>query len=257
MKTWAIAFSILLICCLMLGNVMAVEEGYQITEAYSAGGVEVDGAYTTAEEWDSTICWIEWIDPYDARFGYKMASMDPYYMAWVIEFPDNTNDAGDVWQICIDGTSAGGTAPTTDCNKIEITGHETLAVYDGDGEGWVEVQDADVQWNQSLTTSSGRPAFESEHYVVEIIADKGSLGAWGANPPPHGLRVAMYDASNETQGWIAWPPTDPDVPDGWGLLDPYVATVPESLSFGVVAVLSSVAVAVVLYSVRNRKRFPE
>ncbi len=257
MKKFTVAFMLLMLCYLLLANmVFAAEEGYVIDEAYSAGGVELDGEWGEAE-WDSSLCWIEWIDPYDARFGYKMATMAPYFMGFIIEFPDSTNDAEDVWQICIDGDASDGTAPDEQDNKIEIVGHETVTVYVGDGQGWVEMQGADLQWNESLTTTAGRPAFESDHYVVEILVDKGTLGAWGANPPPHGLRVAMYDASNEAQGWIAWPPTDPDIPDTWGRIDQYGATVPESLSLGVVALLSSVAVAIAIYSVRNRKKFPK
>ena len=255
MKKLTIAFTLILLCCLLLGNVKAVEEGYTVTEAYQAGDVEIDGEWD-AEEWDSSIIWIENIDPSDARFGYKMASTDPLYMAYIIDFPnENTMDAEDVWQICLDGTSLGGTAPTTDCNKMEIVGHETLTVYVGDGSDWVEMQGADVYWNVSLTTTLDVAPYNEDHYVLELKVDKGTLGAWGAQQPPHGLRIAMYDASNETQGWIAWPPeSDPDIPDGWGLIDTAVGTVPESLSFGVVALLSSAAVAVIFYSRRKHPK---
>ena len=257
-RVLTIAFLILMLCCLLLANIgFAAEEGYSIDEAYGAGGVELDGEWGT-EEWDSSIVWIENIDPSDARFGYKMAGMDPYYMAYIIDCPsDNTDDAGDIWQICLDGDASDGDAPDSQDNKVEVVGHETVTVYVGDGSDWVEMQGADLQWNESLTTTLDVTPYDEDHYVLELMVDKGSFpGGWGANPPPHGLRIAMYDESEDS--WIAWPPaSDQNVPDGWGRIQNYGETVPESLSIGVVALLSSVAVAVIFYSRRNRKKLPK
>ncbi len=254
MKRFAITFALLMLCCLLLANMgFAAEPGYDITEVYQGVDITIDGVFDEAE-WEDK--WIEWMDPYDARYAFAMDGVP--LQTWFIEFLDTTNDAEDVWQICIDGDASDGTAPDEQDNKIEIVGHETVTVYVGDGQGWVEMTtQPTVDWMESLTTTSGRPVFESDHYFVELQVSKEELGAWGANPPPHGLRVAMYDASNEAQGWIAWPPTDPDIPDTWGRIDQYGATVPESLSLGVVALLSSVAVAIAIYSVRNRKKFPK
>jgi hypothetical protein len=254
-RVLAIAFSILMACFLLLGTVVRVQasaEGYDITEAYSAGGVDLDGQWGETE-WDSNSVWVEYIDPYDARFGYKMAMGETqYYMSWILDFPDDTDDAGDVWQICLDGTAAGGTAPTTDCNKIEITG-DTLAVYVGDGAGWEEMEGADVLWAKNFTTTGDWASYAEDHYVVEVMADKGSLGAWGANPPPEGLRVAHYDADNDT--WIQWPPeSDQAVPDGWGLIADYGDLVPESLSLGVIVLLSTAAAAITLYFFHKRPK---
>ncbi len=258
-RALAIAFSMLMLCSLLLGTmatVLASEEGYDITEVYGGGPVTLDAEWDETE-WDPGVCWVEYMGV-DARWAYKMdTNLGPYYMSWIIEFSDNTDDAEDVWQICLDGTGAGGTAPTSDCNKIEITGHETLTVYAGTGDDWEVMEGADVQWNETLATTSSFEPLDMDHYVIEIRADKGTLGAWGANPPPEGLRIAMYDASNETQGWVAWPPTEADVPDVWGLIATYDTSIPESLSFGVVALLSSVAVAAVFYSRRNTKKLPK
>ena len=251
-RALTIAFSILMLGCLLLGAVVmvkATEPGYDIIEAYSAGDVVIDGQ--NDGDWDPSICWFENVTS-NCTFAYKMASQSPYFMAYIIDSPDNTDDAGDIWQICLDGTSAGGDAPTTDCNKIEIVGHTTLTVYEGDGSDWVVMTGADVQWAESQQTTNIWGETVDEHYVLEIKADKGTLGAWGANPPPHGLRIAMYDESTDT--WTAWPPTSADVPDEWGIISGYQETIPEGFSFAVVMVMSTVAVAVGLYVTRKRPK---
>jgi hypothetical protein len=251
----AVAFSMLLLCSLLfvinVGTIKASEPGYVITEAYQAGGVTLDGMWGVGE-WEGA-GWIEYLDPYDARFAYKMDASDGvnYIMSWLIEFPDDTDDATDMWQICIDGAYDEGTAPNANDVKIEIEGHTTLTVYVGDGQEWTELQTTAVTWAESLTTTSSWSPYNETHYVVEVKADKAALGSWGGNPPPHGLRVAMYDASNASQGWIAWPPTDPDVPETWGLIDEGVATIPESFGIVVVVVLSSVAVVVSFFFLRK------
>lgn len=243
-----------MLCSLLLLNmekVNAHEPGYVISEAYEAGGVTLDGEWG-AGEWEGA-GWIEYLDPYDARFAYKMdATSGDYLMSWLMEFADDTDNATDMWQICIDGADDEGTAPNANDVKIEIEGHTTLTVYVGDGQGWTELQTTAVTWAESLTTTSDWLPYNETHYVVEVKVDKAQLGTWGGSPPPHGMRVAMYDASNETQGWIEWPPTDPDVPETWGLIDEGVPTVPESFGIAVVVLLSSAAIAVSLYFLRKR-----
>jgi hypothetical protein len=251
-KCLTIVFSMLMLCCLLLGTVVmvqATEPGYDIIEAYQAGDVVIDGQ--NDGDWDPSMCWFENVTS-EATFAYKMASTSPLYMAWIIDFPDNTSDAGDIWQILIDGDSSGGTAPTADCNKMEIVGHTTLTVYEGDGSGWVEMTGADVQWEESQQTTTIWGEAADEHYVLEIKADKGTLGAWGANQPPHGLRVAMYDETEDT--WTAWPPTAEDVPDEWGIISSAQATVPEGFSLAVVMILSTVAVSAAFYFMRKRPK---
>jgi hypothetical protein len=86
------------------------------------------------------------------------------------------------------------------------------------------------------------------------MIDKTMIGsvAWNS-APPFGCRVAMYDADTST--WLAWPPaSDPDIPDSWGQISGGQATVPESFTFGVVVLLSSVAVAVGFYFARKRPK---
>jgi hypothetical protein len=232
-KNLSIALSILLICGVLALNAGIVQAGnaaYSITEAYQGVAVVADGTWG-ADEWSDG--WIEYMSGTTTKFAYKMSAGDTYMMSWALETTDNTDDEGDVFQICIDGNNDGGAAPQADDNKIEVTGHTTLTVYKGTGTDWAEMTGATTVWAESMATG---------HWVVEIQADKASLGDWGANPPPQGLRVAMYDASTET--WVQWPPTSTaNNPDSWGVIADYTGTVPEGLSFGIVALLSTVVVA--------------
>jgi len=255
----SVAFSILMLCSLLLlinvGTTMAYEEDYVIVEYYVTSQVTVDGLWSGGE-WDD--CWLEHgrFNITNARFAFKMdTNQGPYLMSWIVEFPDNTTDAEDIWQICIDGAADGGAAPAVGDHKIEIVGHTTLTVYEGTGTGWGVQTTTAVTWADSLTTS---PHDAVTHYVLEVQVDKLALtgeGGWGENPPPHGIYVAMYDASNASQGWVSWPPTGPDNPERYGAIggasgDP----IPESLSVGVVVLLSSVAVAVSFYLLRKRPK---
>jgi len=242
----------LMFCSLLLlntGIIQASEPGYDITEENAGGPVTLDGNWAT-DEWEDS--WIEYMDAgtNDERFCYKADSAAGYAPEFLIDSADTTDDAGDIWQICI-GIPEGGDVPLAGHNKIEIVGHETLTVYEGDGADWVEVDDSAVTWADNMTIHD--VPFDYEHWCVEIMIDKTSIGsaAWNG-APPIGLRVAMYDESEDL--WVAWPPqSDPDIPEGWGLIADY-GTIPESLSFGIVALLSSVAVAVAFYSIRKRPK---
>lgn len=239
-----------------MAAVWASEPGYVVQEAYDTAPVTLDGNWATGEWEDS---WIEWLN-YSAngeRFCYKASSAIGYAPEILIDSADTTDDTGDIWQVCFDGGAGsspdGGPVPLESDNKIEITGHTTLKVYVGDGSGWVEMSNSSVTWADSLTVHD--VPLDFEHWCVEIIADKASLNSiWGGSAPPIGLRVAMYDATNAT--WLSWPPaSDPDVPESWGLIgDQYGASVPESLSIGVVVLLSSVAVAAGFYFLRKRPK---
>lgn len=230
-KTLPIAISILLLCSAFIATAMAGNASFTILEAYQGGAVTNDGTWG-ATEWSDG--WIQYMSGTTTKYAYKMSMGDAYLMSWAIETADTTADTGDIWQICIDGNNDGGTTPKTDDHKIELTGHTTLKVYKGTGTAWAEMATGMVTWHESKATG---------HYVLELQADKGQLGDWGANPPPEGLRVAVYDAS--TQTWIAWPPTSTaDNPDSWGVISGEItATVPEALNFGIVALLSTAVIA--------------
>lgn len=244
----------LMLCCLLVGTIALVHgqaEGYEVEEAYQTNPVTVDGAWDT-DEWEAG--WLEWMDPDVSytRFVYKADSGIGYAPEVLIDSVDTTDDAGDIWQICI-GIPDFGDAPSEGQNKIEIVGHETLTVYEGDGAGWVEVDSSPVSWADSLATGNPEP-FDYEHWCVEVIVDKTAIAGGAYNgAPPIALRVAMYDETEDT--WKAWPPeSEADVPSGWGQITGGTASIPESLSFGVVAILSFVAVAAVFYSKRKRLR---
>ena len=252
-----IAFCVLMLCSLLLlvnlKIVVASEPGYTLTEAYTTTAVTLDGKWTSGAEWSDA-----YILPIigttlgtNGIWAYKMDSNSgTYLMSFLIESPDNTNDAGDRWQICIDGAADGGSAPNSNDIKIEIEGHTTLKVYAGNGAGWSSLTTSAITWKDSLATSSYNPA---NHYILEVQADKGSLGSWGANPPPSGVYVAMYDASNPSQGWKAWPPTSPDNPNRWGLIADYTGTIPEGFGFGLAGLLSSVVVLAGYFGFRKRR----
>jgi hypothetical protein len=120
-----------------------------------------------------------------------------------------------------------------------------MKVYVGNGTGWTNMTTytTGIQWSNSLSTAS--PNMTANHWVLEVSADKGTaFPVWGANPPPSGLYVGMYDASNPTQGWVHWPATSADIPDRWGSIGSFGTEIPEGLSFGLIVALSSVAVVI-------------
>jgi hypothetical protein len=253
-RTSSIAVCILLLCSLLLivnvGTTMATAAGYSFTEYYGGTAVTIDGKWTTADEWQD-VTTQRLGTPQVAVFEYKMDTTAGYMMTWLLEFADKTNDAGDRWQICIDGSLDEGSAPNSNDIKIEIEGHTTLKFYIGNGTGWATTT-ATGTFKDSITTSPHDPA---NHYVLELAFDK-SQWEWGVNPPPHGLRVAMYDASNPAQGWVAWPPTSTDTnPSGWGSIPDYTAApAPEGLTIGVMMLVSCVAVIVSSRYFRKRPK---
>jgi hypothetical protein len=248
-----VAFSILILCCLLLlsmGMVQASEPGYEITEAFETTFITVDGHWDHGEWEDS---WIEYMDNSTApgRFCFK-ADAGHGAPQFLIDSADTTNDTGDIWQICIGVPVETGGVPQSGQNKIEIVGHKTLTVYEGNGTGWQAIASSSVTWANDLTISD--VPFNYTHWCVEMIIDKTSIGtaAWNG-APPIGLRVAFYDETEDL--WVAWPPqSDPDIPGGWGQITGGASSIPESLSIGVIVVTSSVAVAVSFYFLRKRPK---
>jgi hypothetical protein len=245
---------------------MAYNESFSFLEYTSnANEVTIDGTWTTADEWhDGPVQYMG--TPQKGLFVYKLTSdlATQYLMQFDIEFADNTNDAGDVFQICIDGPeSASATAPQATGYKIEVTGHTTLTVYKGTGTAWSTTTTTAVTASSSLTTSPHDPA---NHYICEIQFDKIVLageGSWASSAPgstyglgPYGVRVAMYDASNAGQGWVAWPPaSSADNPSTWGVIsDISMGIYPESLTVGIMLLVSSVALVVSLRYFRKQPK---
>ena len=258
-KTYSIAFCVLMLCSLLLiGTATATEAGYSLREYYMGSAVTTDGKWTTAAEWSDAWLELKFPTSANARFYYKAVlneDMTNVFLSFNLEFADTTNDAGDIWVICIDGNADGGTAPNTNDNKIEITGHNTLKYYVGTGTTWNQttIAASAIKWNNTLTTSPLNNA--TNHWVLEVQGQKDLLGAWGANQPPEGLYIGMYDASNPSQGWVQWPPTSPDNPGRWGLISEATGdALPEGLSFAVVVALSSVAIVVGTIYLRKKPK---
>jgi hypothetical protein len=250
--------SMLLLCTLLLvvnfGTVMANNASYTITEYWGPNAVTIDGKWTNTDEWHDVTYQQLGTGTSQGKFSYKIASAD--YVAfdsmWLFEAADNTNDAGDRWQLCI-GTASTSTAPAATDTKFEIEGHTTLKTYIGTGTAWAATANlAGATFSNTLTTSPLDPA---THYVCEFKFDKG-LTTWGVNPPPNEIRIAFYDASKPAQGWVSWPPASTDTnPNSWGTIGDYsMAAAPEGLTIGVMLLVSSAAAVV---GIRYFRKQPE
>ena len=224
-------FLAFLICSTLLINfatVLATEPGYTRLEYSTVVEPTIDGEWTSADEWtdagptdiDSNVYF---------RSTFTMVSMDPITVNsnFIVEIlNDDTNDAGDYLQICIDGLLNGGSAPQTDDFKIEVTGHGSPTVYQGDGSGWTVVtpEAGDLVFAESLTDS---PMSSASHWIAEVTISKSSGVIQMAEQ--WGLLIEVYDETNDITE--AWPPTDSDVPDTWGLndytMDAYTGGEPE------------------------------
>jgi hypothetical protein len=246
-------FCILMLCSLLVlitaGTTMAAEPGYERISWYTQVPPTIDGAWTSEDEWtDGEITMIG----EDVAFRSTW-DMDEFVTTrWVVEFfSDTTDDPEDYWQFCIDGDQGGGSAPQAGDYKFEITGHTDLVWYEGDGTGWTEValDESEMPWANSLSDS---PTNSTPHWILEFQIPKNTgtvtMGIlWN-------FRLAVYDASNPDAGVLAWPPTDPDVPEGWGVENYSSDPIPEGLGFGVLVLLSSVAVIVATLSFRKRSK---
>jgi hypothetical protein len=261
------AFCILALCSLLLVNVETVNaasaSGYVRTDkpTNTTYPNTVDGLWNPDEEW------------YDAEFtggfpsslfacGSTWDFVDDtwVYTRWIIDFfNDTTDDAGDYWEMCIDNNDAGGDSPAASHFRIRIEGHTTLTVYQGNGAGGWDVITPDageITWSDSLTTTPW--VNDSSHWILEIDILKNGATAFAT--ATWGVRVAVYDESNATQGEVAWPPGSArDVPDEWGTqtytqTEAYWEVVPEAFTIAVVVLLSSVAVVVSFYLLRKRPK---
>ena len=250
-------FAIFLICSLLLtinaATTLATEEGYTRTEYPTVVTPIIDGTWTSPDEWTDG-AQTNITDNVNFRSTWTMVSSDPIVVTsnFIVEIlNDNTDDAGDYWQICIDGNVDGGTAPQSDDFKIDIIGHTDITVYQGTGTGWTEVTPAegDITYANSISES---PTSSTPHWIAEFTFLKTSgviqMGAEWA------LRVAVYDESNSVAGVQAWPPTPEDVPNRYGLNTYVSEPIPENLSFIVLALLSSVAIVVTTLVFRKRTK---
>jgi hypothetical protein len=257
-RTILVAFCIIVLCSMaLLANtetVKAYKAGY-ITDDYIATITPtMDGQWTTTDEWtDAQEVHLE--GSLNAIFRLKYNTAPDY--SWINQyyliefFDDNTNDAGDYWQMCYAsaatfyGDPTGGTTPQTDCLRIDFVGHSQagLTIYKGTGTGWSVFTGYTWPDNIQIVDSiSASPSNSAPHWIVEIKIQHSYTG-FGIQPN-FWIRVAAYDATNSAAGAQAWPASSVDVPNDWGLMNALQTVIPETFPIGVMLVLSSVAVIV-------------
>ena len=239
-KIIATTLCILMLCSLLVlisgGTTMAAEPGYERISYPTQVVPTIDGMWTSEDEWtDGDVTWIGT----DVAFRSTWDDNGTYVMTrWIVEFfSDTTDDPGDYWLFCIDSVQRGGSNPTG--RKFEITGHTDLVWFLGMGEDWVEqlMDPSEIEWANSLSAS---PTNSTPHWILEFQIAKNSGDiimdiVWN-------FFLQASDASNP--GVHAWPPTDPDVPDTWGVENYSTEAIPEVFTFAVMVLLSTVSMLV-------------
>jgi hypothetical protein len=239
-KRIATAFCILMLCGLLLITVetaIAAEPGYVRYSHPTQVTPTIDGQWTSPDEWtDGEETWIGT----DIVFR---STVDSGTTRWIVEFlTDTTNNPGDYWQFCIDPHQDGGSEPQLGVHRMfKITGHNELEWYlaDAVSSGWTYWEGAQVtiEWADSLSTSQHS---STPHWILEfrIVKNSGGLSidtVWN-------FLLGAYDSSNP--GFQSWPPTDPDLPDEWGIENYSSEPIPEGLTFGIMVLLSTVSMLV-------------
>ena len=233
-----------MLCSLLLltvGTAMAAEPGYERFSYPTQVVPTIDGRWTSPDEWtDGNVTWIGT----DVAFRSTWESQgSEVYTQWIVEFlSDTTDDPNDYWQFCIDGRQLGGSEPVVGVRMFKITGHTNIVWYLGGGglggEGWAEVDmdPSEMEWANSLSAS---PTDSTPHWILEFQIPKNSgfilEDVWN-------FLLEVNDASNPV--FLAWPPTDPNVPDEYGIENYSNEPIPEGLTFVVMVLLSSISVIV-------------
>ncbi len=258
-KSIATIFCAILLCSLLLitlgPSIGTAQDVYERFSCSTQVIPTIDGNWTSEDEWtDGQGTWIGT----DVAFTSTWDMADDVLTRWIVEFfSDTTDDSEDYWQFCIDGDQSGGSSPQPSDYKFEIKGHTTLEWYTGGVNEWtgpVSLDESEIEWASSFSAS---PTNSTPHWILEFQIGKNTgtvqMGIlWN-------FRVAAFDASNTEAGVLAWPPTsDPDVPDSWGIenytSEPPTEPIPEGLTFGVMALLSSVSVIVSYKHFVKRKK---
>jgi len=200
-----------------------------------------DGKWTSATEW---------VDAMPSNFGSNAAFRQGYEFTMVgdafqvlediiIETWDNTNDAGDFYQIGVDTAfPSTDTTPKATQYMINVTGHGSSAVltwFKGDGTNWVATAaPTTFKFSENSTTS---PTTAATHYCLELQFDK------TFTTPEIGLYIAYYDAHVGGYGLQAWPSaTTKNAAAGWGDIPYSMDPIPEGFNVGIILALTSVAV---------------
>jgi hypothetical protein len=256
LKKLSVAFCVISLCSLvLLVNALVVnaaQAGYDFMIYPLQNTVTFDGKWTNTAEWTDGA---PANPPISANANFRgkwgpyvdSSTVPQYFLVEILN--DNTNDANDYWQICIDSDQSGGTAPGSGDLRIDIVGHSNVTFYQGTGTAWGAMAtpgSSDFQWKDSISAS---PTSSTPHWILEIMVNKPALGI--------GIlfngRIAVYDASNNAAGVQAWPPTSRDVPNNWGTFPYSSDAIPENLTFGVVMLLSSVAVLAGSFAFRKKR----
>jgi hypothetical protein len=246
-KTIGATFCALMICSLLVlltvGTTMAYDPSYTRKDWPTQVPPTIDGAWTSEDEWtDGEETTSGDALAFRSTWDYVFTDVFVVYTHFVVEFlTDDTNDAGDTWQMCIDGDADGGATPQPNDFKIEVVGHGDVVVYEGDGTGWVEVtpNEGSIIFAESIIDS---PTSSTPHWIAEITISKS--GTIPNMAERWAFMLAVFDESNSEAGIQAWPPSDPDVPDDYGYQDYDSNPIPEPLSIVVMMMLSSVSVLV-------------
>lgn len=238
----------------LAGNAAAYNAAFTHSCYLSETAPTINGQYTAAE----------WAAGASIPFGINGVSRNSWTMSPVvfasfcIETWDTTNDAGDYWVITFDSTAEGaetppngGTAPQTNDYKLVVTGHTSPTVqwYKGNGTGWTPVTPAgftDPAVFQQAQSLSASPMYATPHYIWEMHVDKTNTAGLGTVPMGYNWAsyVAYYDAHAGGYGLQSWPPSPASDtnPNSWGYV-PYVfEAAPEGFTFGIIVLLSSIAV---------------
>ncbi len=240
-----------MLLALNLGITKAHAPGYDFQVYDAVTTPTIDGMWTTQDEWtDAEIFQMGpnavWATKCTTVMGFKVL----YFLIEV--FSDNTNDGGDYWDVCFDGTHDGGTAPNEGDYRLQPLSHTTSRVWRGTGTGWAGISSGGYEgtvWANSLATS---PLNATTHWIFELSVDMGTWLIPGA--PPYGFRIGYWDAATTTL--VQWPPeASPDIPDQWGTLTGYAGTpIPEGFTLAVIVLLSSAAAIV---GFRYLRKYPK
>ena len=223
-------FCTLMLCGLLLtvGTVMAAD--YERNSYLTQVIPTIDGKWTSLDEWtDGEETWIDTDVVFRSTWD---GTGDDAMTRWIVEFlTDTTDNPGDIWLFCINFGETWNI-------KFEITGHTDL-VWSIGGEGdWTEMEDSmPIQWAASLSASPTEP---TPHWILEFQIDKNSQfnieDVWT-------FLLQVFDASNAR--YFTWPPNgDPDYLEDYGTENSLPETIPEGLTFAVMALLTTVSMLV-------------
>jgi hypothetical protein len=207
---------VLALIAIMPGQTKAGNAAYSLIEYQCIALATIDGVWTTADEWNDGPQ-ITMSNNASFTYNFDVAS---YSMQWLVEFfTDSTNDTGDFWQICLDSDNSGGAAPQIGDFKIQVQGHTTLIMYQGNGTGWTEISPHanELTWVNKVSASTWNSA---PHWILELSDSSKVAGTLQTPQPPNGMRVAVYDAT--TEEFASWAPnSSTDVPNQWGVISSY------------------------------------